>query len=104
MSSNIAPERADELRAGVRDLRQRTAKLLDEVARGRTVTITRNNRPVARLVPVTPSGDPLDTLVSSGMAARPDDPHDLLEVVAAPPATGVLPSAALARLRDEERW
>jgi prevent-host-death family protein len=38
---------------GVYDAKTNLAKLLDEVERGETVTITRHGRPVAKLVPVT---------------------------------------------------
>lgn len=40
---------------GVYDAKTHLPKLLDEVERGETVTITRHGRPVAKLVPVTPS-------------------------------------------------
>jgi prevent-host-death family protein len=37
---------------GVYDAKTHLARLLDEVERGETVTITRHGQPVARLVPV----------------------------------------------------
>ena len=37
---------------GVYDAKTHLTRLLDEVARGETITITRHGRPVARLVPV----------------------------------------------------
>ena len=37
---------------GVYDAKTHLPKLLDEVERGETVTITRHGRPIARLVPV----------------------------------------------------
>ncbi len=40
--------------AGVREARQDLTSLLDEVRKGREVTITDRGRPVARLVPVRP--------------------------------------------------
>lgn len=36
---------------GVYDAKTQLPKLLDEVERGKTITITRHGRPVARLVP-----------------------------------------------------
>jgi prevent-host-death family protein len=39
---------------GVYDAKTHLAKLLDEVERGETVTITRHGRPVAKLVSVSP--------------------------------------------------
>lgn len=47
---------------------------------GWTVTITRNGRAVARLVPIAPPGDPLDVMVSTGAALRAEDTADLLDV------------------------
>jgi prevent-host-death family protein len=40
---------------GVYEAKTHLARLLDEVERGETITITRHGRPVARLVPVTPA-------------------------------------------------
>ena len=40
--------------AGVRQVRQDLSSLLDEVRKGREVTITDRGRPVGRLVPVKP--------------------------------------------------
>jgi len=37
---------------GVYDAKTKLPRLLDEVERGETITITRHGRPVARLVPV----------------------------------------------------
>jgi len=42
--------------AGVREARQDLTSLLDDVRKGREVTITDRGRPVARLVPVKPRG------------------------------------------------
>ena len=39
-------------RIGVYDAKTHLAKLLDEVEKGESVTITRHGRPVAKLVPV----------------------------------------------------
>lgn len=95
---------ADERDIGVRDLRQRASQVLAEVEHGRSVTITRSGHPIARLVPISQPDDPLEAMVTSGEATRAEDPGDLLEVVPAAPAEGELPSEALARMRDEERW
>jgi prevent-host-death family protein len=89
---------------GVRELRQRASELLDEVTAGRTVTVTRHGRAVARLVAVVQPGDPLEAMVRTGTATRAEDTGDLLDVVGAEPVGDSLPSAALAQLRDEERW
>jgi prevent-host-death family protein len=39
------------MKAGIREVRQNLTALLDEVRKGREVTITDRGRPVARLVP-----------------------------------------------------
>jgi prevent-host-death family protein len=104
MSVTVSPDGPHEHTVGVRELRERAASLLQEVARGRVVTVTRSGHPVARLVPVSTPGDHLEELVVTGAATRAEDTGDLLDVMAVPPTTGHLPSAALTRMRDEERW
>jgi prevent-host-death family protein len=42
--------------AGVREARQNLSALLDEVKKGREITITEHGRPVAKLVPLTQAG------------------------------------------------
>lgn len=89
-------------RAGIRELRQRASDLLGRVARGETIEITDRGRPVALLTPL-PEGSPLDRLRASGevepaSAALVDLPEPLVL------ENGVeRPSAALARLRRDER-
>lgn len=104
MSATALDRRPPRDTVGVRELRQRASELLGYVEAGWTVTVTRNGRAVARLVPVSPPGDPLDLMVSTGAALRAEDLADLLDVVPVSPAAGELPSTTLARLRDEERW
>lgn len=101
-AENVSPPPGTTV--GVRELRQRASELLGYVELGWTVTVTRNGRPVARLVPAVVPGDPLDVLVTTGAATRAEDTADLLDVVAAAPGAGQLPSVALAQLRDQERW
>ena len=43
---------------GASDARRLPPRLLDRVARGESLTITRHGKPVARLVPVTADRDP----------------------------------------------
>lgn len=50
-----------ERTVGAYEVKTHLAALLDEVERGRTVTITRNGRPVARLSPLA-DGDPDDAI------------------------------------------
>jgi prevent-host-death family protein len=87
---------------GVRELRQRASELLTLVANGETVEITDRGRPVAFLCPV-PGGTPLEQLRAAGeIEEAAADPDDLPEPILL--AAGVeSPSAALARLRRDER-
>lgn len=59
--------------AGVRQARQDLTGLLDDVRKGREVTITDRGRPVARLVPVTPR-QPFPDLAKVRRKAQPIDP------------------------------
>ena len=45
-------------RVGVSAARSHLSELLDRVAKGEAITITRRGEPVARLVPVAPLNDP----------------------------------------------
>jgi prevent-host-death family protein len=87
---------------GVRELRQRASELLRLVAQGETVEITDRGRPVAMLTPL-PKGTPLERLRAAGeVDAATADMDDLPEPLSL--ADGVeLPSAALRRLRSDER-
>jgi prevent-host-death family protein len=87
---------------GVRELRQRASELLRLVENGETVEITDRGRPVALLGPL-PAGSPLDQMRSAGeIEDAGADPDDLPEPIQL--AAGVeSPSAALARLRSDER-
>jgi prevent-host-death family protein len=87
---------------GVRELRQRASELLRLVEQGETIEITDRGRPVARLSPV-PAGTPLEQMYAAGeidaASATFDDLPDALVL----PDDVETPSAALARLRREER-
>lgn len=89
-------------RVGVRELRQRASELLRRVAQGETIEITDRGRPVAVLGPL-PAGSPLEQLQAAGdIEAATRDLDDL----PAPLQLGAgvtRPSAALARLRRDER-
>ncbi|GIW20819.1 MAG: hypothetical protein KatS3mg065_1115 [Chloroflexota bacterium] len=53
LSDQPRPERRAEMKyVGVYEAKTRLPKLLDEVERGESITITRHGRPVARLVPL----------------------------------------------------
>jgi prevent-host-death family protein len=89
-------------RVGIRELRQQASELLRRVAGGETIEITDRGRPVALLSPM-PEGGPLDRLRAAGEVEEATaDMADLAEPL--PPKPGVeVPSAVLARLRDDER-
>lgn len=92
-----------ERRVPVRELNQHTSAVLAEVANGVAVTITKDGRALARLVPV-PAGSPaLDRLVEEGRARAatvtgpirmpPSGADEALDV-----------AQCLAEAREDERW
>lgn len=89
---------------GIRELRQQASALLRRVAGGETIEVTDHGHPLARIVPLRPGV--MDQMVLEGRATPAagdllDVASDLgLPVAAAGP---VLPSAAVAELRDDER-
>jgi prevent-host-death family protein len=87
---------------GIRELRQRASDLLRLVEQGQTVEITDRGRPVAILAPI-PEGTELSRLRARGeVDSAQADFDDLPEPLVLDPETE-LPSAALERLRRDER-
>lgn len=91
----------------VSELNRQTAKVLERVKAGESVEISEYGRPVARLMPATPStGAPLlDRLIAQGRAVPAANPGPIPPT---PPRDehdeGVSLSAALTRMRDGERY
>jgi prevent-host-death family protein len=87
---------------GVRELRQRASELLRRVAAGETIEVTDRGRPVALLSPMPETG-PLERLrVAGDVTTATADLNELPPPL--PPHPGhELPSAVLARLREDER-
>lgn len=95
------PDREDaHITVGMRELSQRTAKVMALVRAGETVEVTDRGKTVARIVPAV--DDRYDQLVAAGVirpARRPFDVAHLPEPAANP--TGRLTEDWLADLRGE---
>ncbi|MEU4093839.1 type II toxin-antitoxin system prevent-host-death family antitoxin [Streptomyces sp. NPDC026673] len=90
-------------RIPVRELNQNTSAVLARVQRGETLEVTVSGTPVARIVPVSGSQSVLDRMVAEGRATPPASSGP----VPVPPVLGdpeVDTAAALAAMREEERW
>ncbi len=87
---------------GIRELRQRASELLRLVALGETVEITDRGRPVALLGPI-PQGSELVRLREAGHISSARGEVDDLPAPIVLEAGQELPSAALARMRRDER-
>jgi prevent-host-death family protein len=86
---------------GIRELRQRASELLRRVEAGESIEITDRGRPIAVLAPL--PEDPVQRLRASGdLQGGEGDLADLPEPLALPSGAEA-PSAALARLRRDER-
>lgn len=90
---------------GIRELRQGVSAVLRRVVAGEVVDVTEHGHRIARIVPLRPSV--LEQLVVEGRATDPDgDLLEVLDLLGLPEAATsdqVLPSAALAELRADER-
>jgi prevent-host-death family protein len=87
---------------GVRELRQRASELLRLVEQGETIEITDRGRPVARLTPVL-EGTPLEQMYAAGEIDVASAGIDDLPAPLVLPGDVEMPSAALGRLRRDER-
>jgi len=85
-------------RLGVRAIRQNLSLYLRRVGSGETFEVTARGRPVAVLAPFQDGLTPIERLVASGRASRPEG--DLLEL-GAPPKGGR--SRRLSQVLEEQR-
>ncbi len=93
----------------VSDLNRQTAKVLDRIKAGESLEISEYGRPIARLLPATPTtGSPLlDRLIAQGRAIPATNPGPIPPT---PPLDNseekesVPLSAVLAEMRDDERY
>jgi prevent-host-death family protein len=91
----------------VRELNQQTAKVLERIKAGESLEISEYGHPVARIVPATPTTGvaALDRLIAQGRAIPATAPGPIPPT---PPRDGrdegVSLSAALAQMRDDERY
>jgi prevent-host-death family protein len=77
-------------RIGIRELRQHASVYVDLAEKGYTVDITNRGRLVARLVPVSEPGSPLERLIAAGIVEPPEEPGGAgdLEPYPAPTSSG----------------
>ena len=95
--------RCMEHRVSIRRLNQETSAVIKEVEEGHAVTVTRDGRPVARVVPITAKPTGLDRLVEAGLVIAPTAHGP----VGMPPRHGdpdIEVSAIIEAMRDEETF
>ncbi len=90
-------------RVGIRELKQNASAVIRRVKAGESVEVTERGEPVALIVPTPKPDDLIERLVAEGRA-KPARGHlrDLPDPIELPPGR-LLPSEALADLRDSER-
>ena len=86
---------------GIKELKDRASEIVATVERtGRAVSITKNNREVARITPI--PTDPQERLVAAGLL-RPGSKPSLLSELKLHPLTADASPAIGAILRDREQ-
>jgi prevent-host-death family protein len=89
---------------GIRELRQQASAVLKRVANGEVIEVTDHGHPIARIVPL--ARGVISQLALEGRATESaGDLLDCAEEMGLPAAAAgkVLPSAAVAELRTDER-
>ena len=90
----------------VSELNRQTARVLERVKAGESLEISEYGRPVARIMPAAPTtGVPLlDRLIAQGRATPASNPGPIPPTPRGEPDEDVSLSAALAQMRDDERY
>ena len=89
-------------RIPVRELNQHTSAVIARVVNGEALEVTLNGRPVARIIPISRTGE-LDDLIAAGRVA----PATIRTPFKMPPVYGdpaINVADELAKMRDEERY
>lgn len=84
--------------AGIRELKQNASAIVARAAAGESITVTDRGRAAARLTPLEKTT--IDRLYAAGLATPPRRSFADLEM----PTRSAGLSAALASMRDEERY
>ena len=75
-----AAPRAAATKIGIRELRQHASVYVDLAEKGYTVDITNRGRLVARLVPVSERGSPLERLIAAGIVEAAEEPGGIDDI------------------------
>jgi prevent-host-death family protein len=72
---------------GIREVTRNTSKVIHRAAAGETVVITEHDQPIAMLVPLPSTGDPVvDRLIREGQLTPASNPGGLAALLAIRPA------------------
>src|SRR5262249_17831849 len=86
---------------GIREVTRHTSKVIHEAAAGETVVITEHDRPIAMLVPLPSTGDPVvDQLIREGKLSPASNPGGLAALLAVRPVAAGAASAAAEVVSD----
>jgi antitoxin (DNA-binding transcriptional repressor) of toxin-antitoxin stability system len=90
---------------GIREVTRQTSKVIHRAAGGETIVITEHDRPIAMLVPLPNTGDPVvDQLIREGKltpASNPGGVAALLAIQPAPASNGTDAAEAVSELRED---
>ena len=91
---------------GIREVTRHTSKVIHRAAAGETVLITEHDRPIAMLVPLPSTGDPVvDELIREGRLTPASNPGGVaaLLTITPVPASGAEDSAEVVSELREDR-